>query len=109
MGGPNGFGGPTNGLGGPPNGLGGPNGPGAGPNSLGRPLPKNLPPQNRPDKPISDEDYDEMPNDEEEAFGLEDRYRQSGGANKRAVNGRESLASNASSSREPLSNQVALK
>ncbi|RVD86988.1 uncharacterized protein DFL_005238 [Arthrobotrys flagrans] len=84
-GGPNGMGGQNGG--GPPSGLGGPNGPGAGPNSLGRPLPKNLQPQNRPDKPVSDEDYDEMPNDEE-------------------VNGRESLASNTSSSREPLSNQA---
>ncbi|KAK6344757.1 component of the polarisome [Orbilia javanica] len=104
---PNGMGGPPNGMGGPPNGMGGPpNGPGAGPNSFGRPLPKNLPPQNRPDKPVSDEDYDEMPNDEDEDALREEQYRQSGNANKRAVNGRESSASNTSSSREPLSNQA---
>ncbi|KAK6522846.1 component of the polarisome [Arthrobotrys megalospora] len=96
--------GPGSGPGGPGGPLGGP---GAGSNTLGRPLPKNLPPQNGPDKPVSDEDYDDMPNDEDEdAFSLEDRYRQSGGANKRAVNGRESLASNTSSTREPLSNQA---
>ncbi|KAF3916079.1 hypothetical protein ABW21_db0209745 [Orbilia brochopaga] len=97
-GGPGGPGGYGPGMGAPPRtptGLG-PNGS----NSLGRPLPKNLPPNppTEPEKSILRDEYDDDVGDEDEdAFGLEDRFRQSTGTNRRAPNGRESLASNTSS------------
>ncbi|EPS42529.1 hypothetical protein H072_3518 [Dactylellina haptotyla CBS 200.50] len=69
---------------------------GLGSNSLGRPLPPNIPPANNgPDK----DDYEDADaDDNEDAFGFENRFRQSQG-NKRAINGRDSLASNSSSVR----------
>ncbi|KAK6338700.1 component of the polarisome [Orbilia brochopaga] len=109
-----------------PGGPGGPGGYGPGPgmvppktptglgpngsNSLGRPLPKNLPtnpPTNDPEKPALRDDYDDVGDEEDDdAFGLEDRFRQSTGTNRRAPNGRESLASNTSSTRAVHSNET---
>ncbi|KAK6539284.1 component of the polarisome [Orbilia ellipsospora] len=79
-----------------------PTGMGPGSNSLGRPLPKNLPPQAATNG--TDKDDDEYDDDDDDAggepFNLEDRFRRgSTSTNKKATNTRESLASNTSFSR----------
>ncbi|KAF3932743.1 hypothetical protein ABW19_dt0205391 [Dactylella cylindrospora] len=105
---PNGMPRPNGGLGvpGTPTGLG-PGGPGgAGGNSLGRPLPKTFQSNpGPPNKPGHTDDDDGDDDEDEDAFGFDDRFRQSAGT-RRGVNGRESLNSNTSSTRNLQSNEA---